>query len=201
MRRLVREQGCIIPISSCGNNTASGHPFCMERISREVSLCNPHSSSGLQILGPSILRSLRLVGKPMRRLVREQGSIIPIFSWGNNTATGHPSSMDRIPREVSLCNPHSISGLQILGPPILSCLRLVGMPSSGKNVTLEQFVISNSSTQLRLCISSGRAWSLSQDTRLSTLRFEVGKPLSGKETKFEQLPTCMSRRWLSLFNP
>lgn len=42
MLRWVREEGNVIPISSCGNDTTSGHPFDIHRDLREVSLCNPH---------------------------------------------------------------------------------------------------------------------------------------------------------------
>lgn len=42
MMSSVREEGNVIPISSSGKDTASGHPMT-QRIFREVSLCKPQS--------------------------------------------------------------------------------------------------------------------------------------------------------------
>ncbi|KAG4127213.1 hypothetical protein ERO13_D10G203950v2 [Gossypium hirsutum] len=139
----------------------------------------------------------------MLRWVREEGSAIPISSSGNDTTSGHPFDIHRELREVSLCNPHSIIGLQILDPSILSDLRLVRiLPPSGKDiVTFRQYFITSSSRELRLCTPSGRPCSSSQFARRSTLRFVGSKPLSGKQIKFEQLHMFTLWRCLSWFNP
>ncbi|EOY19802.1 Uncharacterized protein TCM_045144 [Theobroma cacao] len=135
----------------------------------------------------------------MVKEVREGGR--SISSQGNDATSREAPLMEKCLREVSLCKPHSITDLQIMGCKIASEMRLVGSPSSGKDTTLAHLNIKNSSRETMLCMQLGKASSFSHLERWSFLSLGVNNPLPGKDIRFGQLPIKISSRWLSLSNP
>lgn len=90
--------------------------------------------------------------------IRGAGNIIPSSSGGNDARFEIPLKIDRSLRPVSLCKPHWKRSLLILRLEIPSVVRLVGKPSSGKDMMSVHPSILNSRRQSRL----GSAFTFSQ---------------------------------------
>lgn len=117
------------------------------------------------------------------KLVKEDGSIVPKFSSGIFELA--PMMVSSLRKESLYKSQLNISS-QALWSLIQRDVKLAGKLTSGSYWILEQYPISISLREFRSSMQFGRAWTFSQLMMQSSVRLEVGKPSSGKETKFGQ---------------